>query len=152
MHRHTGAHTHAHRESQSQHIQFICKTWCRRSWFQKTKNLKTDIFISKFFLYLPHSNDVCVCEWVCVHASAQPLQSCPTLCNSMDCSPPGSSVKECSWQEYCSGLPCTPPGNLPNPGMEPMSPALQADWLSTEPPGKPIQMIIIININDSLKN
>ena len=32
-------------------------------------------------------------------------------------------------QEYWSGLPCSPPGDLPDPGMEPVSPALQADSL-----------------------
>ena len=42
-----------------------------------------------------------------------------------------------SRQEYLSGLPCTPPGDLPNPGIEPRSPALQEDSLPTEPPGKP---------------
>ena len=36
-----------------------------------------------------------------------------------------------------SGLPCLPPGDLPNPGMEPRSPAMQADSLLSEPPGKP---------------
>ena len=40
-------------------------------------------------------------------------------------------------QEYWSGLPFPPPGNLPNPGIEPMSLALQADSLLSEPPGKP---------------
>ena len=40
-------------------------------------------------------------------------------------------------QEYWSGLPFPPPGDLPQPGIEPGSPALQADSLSTEPPGKP---------------
>ena len=45
-----------------------------------------------------------------------------------------------SRQEYWSGLPCHPPGDLPDSGMEPtspMSPALQVDSLSTEPPEKP---------------
>ena len=42
-----------------------------------------------------------------------------------------------SRQEYWSGLPCLPPGDLPNPGVVPMSPALQADCLPSEPPGKP---------------
>ena len=36
-----------------------------------------------------------------------------------------------------SGLPCPPPGDLPNPGIEPRSPVLQADSLPTEPSGKP---------------
>ena len=39
-----------------------------------------------------------------------------------------------SRQEYWIGLPFPSPGNLPNPGMEPWSPALQADALSSEPP------------------
>ena len=40
-----------------------------------------------------------------------------------------------SRQEYWSGLPCSSPGNLPNPGIKPGSPALQADSLPSEPPG-----------------
>ena len=42
-----------------------------------------------------------------------------------------------SRQEYWSGLPFSSPGDLPNPGIEPGSPALQADALLSEPPGKP---------------
>ena len=42
-----------------------------------------------------------------------------------------------SRQEYWSGLPCPSPGDLSNPGTEPGSPALQADSLPSEPPGKP---------------
>ena len=45
-----------------------------------------------------------------------------------------------SRQEYWSGLPFPPPGDLPDPGTEPVAPAapaLQADSLSLEPPGKP---------------
>ena len=46
----------------------------------------------------------------------------------------------CPWgfsrQEYWSGLPCPPPGGLPNPGIKPRSPALQADSLPSEPLGK----------------
>ena len=42
-----------------------------------------------------------------------------------------------SRQEYCSGLPFPSPGNLPDPGIEPGSPALQVDYLPTESPGKP---------------
>ena len=40
-------------------------------------------------------------------------------------------------QEYCSGLAFPSPGDLPHPGTESRSPALQADSLPTEPPGKP---------------
>ena len=47
---------------------------------------------------------------------------------------------EFSRQEYWSGLPFPSPGDLPDPGIEARSPALQADTLPSEPPGKP-QMI-----------
>ena len=40
-------------------------------------------------------------------------------------------------QECWSGLPFLSPGNLPDPGIEPESPTLQADALPSEPPGKP---------------
>ena len=36
----------------------------------------------------------------------------------------------CPRQEHWRGLPCPPPGDLPNPGIEPLSPALQVDSLS----------------------
>ena len=42
-----------------------------------------------------------------------------------------------SRQEYCSGLPFPSPGDLPDPGIEPRSPALWADALTSEPSGKP---------------
>ena len=41
-----------------------------------------------------------------------------------------------SRQEFWSGLPFPSPGDLPNPGIEPGSPALEADTLTSEPPGK----------------
>ena len=41
-----------------------------------------------------------------------------------------------SRQEYWSGLPFPSPGDLPDPGIEPRSPALQADPLTSEPPGQ----------------
>ena len=43
-----------------------------------------------------------------------------------------------SKQEYWSGVPLPSPGDLPNPGIEPRSPALQEDSLLSEPPGKPL--------------
>ena len=52
------------------------------------------------------------------------------------CSPPGPSVHGISRQEDWSGLPFCSPRGLPNPGINPWSPALQADSLLSEPPGK----------------
>ena len=43
---------------------------------------------------------------------------------------------EFSRQEYCNGLPFPSPGDLPDPGIELQSPALQADSLLSEPLGK----------------
>ena len=47
-------------------------------------------------------------------------QSCPTLCDAMDCSPPGSSVHGILQARILEWLPCPPPGDLPDPGIEPM--------------------------------
>ena len=64
--------------------------------------------------------------------------SCLTLCDPMNCSPPGSSVNGDSPDKNTRvDLPCPPPGDLPNPGIKPRSPMLQADSLPSEPPGKP---------------
>ena len=64
-------------------------------------------------------------------------QLCPTLCNPVDYQAPPSLGF--SRQEYWSGLPFPSPRDLPDPGIEPGSPTLQADALTSEPPGKPIQ-------------
>ena len=80
----------------------------------------------------------------CVHA--QWLQSYPTLCNTVNGSPPLSTGF--SRQEYWSGLPCPSPGNLPNPRIKPMSPVspeLLVDSLSLShlgSPGKILRNII----------
>ena len=65
------------------------------------------------------------------------VQSCPTLCGLVDCSLPGSS-KGFSRQEYWTGLPFPSPGDLPDPGIKPGSPTLQANSLPSELPGKPM--------------
>ena len=48
-----------------------------------------------------------------------------------------------SRQEYWSGVPLPSPGDLPNPGVEPGSPALQADALLSEPPQKTSQVALV---------
>ena len=53
-------------------------------------------------------------------------------CDPMDCRLPGSSVHGIFQAGILSGLLFPPPGDLPNPGIEPRSPALQADSLPTE--------------------
>ena len=51
---------------------------------------------------------------------------------------------EFSRQEYWSGLPFPSPGDLPDPEMEPRSPAPQADALPTEPPGRPVVVRVCV--------
>ena len=50
-------------------------------------------------------------------------------------------------QEYWSGLPFLSPGDLPNPGAKPVFPALQADSLLSEPPGKPNTILSLFFTN-----
>ena len=57
-------------------------------------------------------------------------QSCSTLCDPMNCSPQAPLSMKFSRQEYWSGLPFPYPGDLPDPGIEPESPALQADFFT----------------------
>ena len=57
----------------------------------------------------------------------------------MDCSPPGSSVLGIFQARMLEWFAIPSPGDLPDPGMEPRSPALQADSLPSEPPGKPLR-------------
>ena len=74
-----------------------------------------------------------------VEVESEVAQSCPTLCNPMDCSMLSSSLSmKFSRQDYWSGLPFPFPGDLPDPGIKPGSPALQADSLPSELPGKPM--------------
>ena len=76
-------------------------------------------------------------------------QSCPTLCDPMDCSPPGSSVRGILQARILEwvGLSFPSPENLPDPGIEPRSPTLQGDSLPSEPPGKNYACIDILIFN-----
>ena len=65
-------------------------------------------------------------------------QLCLTLQSEGVCQAPLSL--EFSRQEYWIGQPFPSPGDLPNPGIEPRSPTLQADSLPSEPPVKPVKL------------
>ena len=71
-------------------------------------------------------------------SESEVAQSCPTLCDPWTVAHQAPPSMGFSRQEYWSGLPFSSPGDLPNPGIEPRSPTLQADALSSAPPGKPI--------------
>ena len=64
-------------------------------------------------------------------------QSCQTLATPWTVAHKGPLSMGFSRQDYWSGLPFPSPGDLPDPGIEPMTPALQADSLPTELGGKP---------------
>ena len=64
-------------------------------------------------------------------------QLCPTLCDPMNCSPPDSTVHGILQARILEWVAIPFPGDLPNPGIEPRSPALQADSLTSEPSEKP---------------
>ena len=70
------------------------------------------------------------------------IQPCLTLCNPMNCIACQTVLSMgFSRQEYWSGLPFPPPGDLPDPEMEPGSPAPQADSLPFETPGEPLVLL-----------
>ena len=56
----------------------------------------------------------------------------------MDCRTPGLLSMVLPKQEYWSGLPFSSAGDLPDPGTEPVSPALVGVFFTTEAPGKPL--------------
>ena len=73
-------------------------------------------------------------KWVCA-------QLCQTLCDPMDCSPPGSSVMRFPRQKYWSELPFPTPGDLPDPGIKPVSPALADGFFTAAPAGKASEIL-----------
>ena len=88
-------------------------------------------------------SDLVICilyihDWICVYVCVLVAQSCLTLCDPMDCSLPGSSVLGILQARILEWVPFPAPGALPDPGIESGSPALQANSLPSEPPGKPI--------------
>ena len=90
------------------------------SWFEIAKNLEIN-------------RGVCVCMCVCVQSLSH-VQLFATLWKTACHAPLSMGF---FWQEYWSGLPFLSPGDLPDPGIEPRSPALQADSSPSESPGKP---------------
>ena len=90
---------------------------------------------------------LCMCVCVCVLVT----QLCLILCDPLRTIAHQAPLSmELSRQEYWSGLPCPSPGDLSDPGIEPGSPALQADSLLSEPPRKLNLFILIKCYNDKI--
>ena len=69
--------------------------------------------------------------WLSDWTTRKSLQSCPTLCDPVDCNLSGSSIHGILQQEYWNEFPSPPLGNLPSPGIGPMilkSPTLETTW------------------------
>ena len=70
-------------------------------------------------LYLLTGNNSSYSIYVCEHAKS--LQACPTLCDPMDCSLPGSWVHGILHARILEWVAMPPPGDLPDPGIKPVS-------------------------------
>ena len=77
-------------------------------------------------------------------AACQSVMS--TLCDPVDCIPPASSVHGILQARVLEWVAMPISRDLPNPGIEPGSPALQAESLPAEPPGKPL-IASLVSIN-----
>ena len=86
-----------------------------------TRVIHTWLLGSKFLkmnqLSLSHQGKATdnICFFDATYSGAQ---SCPTLCDPVDCSPPASSARELSQHGSWSGVPFLPPGDLPDPGLK----------------------------------
>ena len=110
-------------------------TWGQGAIFFHFKILNFIIIVkfTFFFLYKrTHDKHFTPIKFACVRT-----QSYVTFCNSMDCSPPGSSIHGISKQEYGSGLPFPSPGESSQP-RDPSCISYTADeFFTTEPQGEP---------------
>ena len=79
-------------------------------------------------------------------------QRCLTLCDPVDCTPPGSPPHGMLQSRILERVAIPFPGDLPNPGIKPGSFALQADYLLSEPPGKLSTSIFVSVLLPNLKD
>ena len=88
--------------------------------------------------------------YICVHAKS--LQLCLTLGNPMNCIAHQAALSMgFSRQQYWSGLPCPRPGDLPDPGMEPVTPALAGRFFTSSATGEAqCELYTSINPNNNL--
>ena len=76
-------------------------------------------------------------------------QSCPTLCNPVDCSPPGSSVHGILQAKIMVRVAISFPRDLPHPGVEPTYPALQVDSLPLSHQGSRVFIFFFLFIHQA---
>ena len=98
------------------------------------------------FLYTCGILGLCIVFWrlQIFSIESEATQSCPTLCNSMDCSLPGSSVCGIFQARVLEWVAISFSSGSSQTIIKPRSPALQADALPSESPGKPFYRIFYI--------
>ena len=90
------------------------------------------------FSQFPPIEQVTASDWgQCIHLCSETWKWKLLSHVRLSTSPRTIQSMEFSRPEYWSGWPFSYPGDLPNPGIEPRSPALQVDSLAAEPKGKP---------------
>ena len=94
---------------------------CCNSWGRKESDMTEGLNWTECF----------ASEWM------KAAQSCPTLCDPMDCSPPGSSAHGILQARILEWVAISFSRDLPNPGTESRSCVPQVNSLLSEPPGKP---------------
>ena len=100
---------------------------------------------------LPPTMPGVICVWVTLRDQKWKWSRVrPTLCDPWTVAYQAPPSMGLSRQECWSGLPFPSPGDLPDPGIEPRSPALQADALPSKPPGKPIETKVYLKNWDYL--
>ena len=79
-------------------------------------------------------------------------KSCPTLCDPMDCSAPGSSVQRIVQPRILERAAISFSRGSSEPGIEPMYPTLAGGFFSIEPPGKPKPTVLGYKIKNKVRN
>ena len=106
----------------------------RRTFVDKVMSLLFNMLSRLVITFLPRSKHLLISVW---NEMNEVTQSCPTFCDPMDCNLPGSSIHGIFQARVLEWVDISSPGDLPGPGIEPRFPALQADTLPSELPGKP---------------
>ena len=111
-------------------------------WMPLNLALKMIKMVSGILCIFYHSRNlfhVCVCVCVCVHARAQ---SCPTLCDPTDCSPPGSSVHGISQVRILEWVAISfSRGSSWTRNQTQVIPALTGGFYTTAPPEEPLFLV-----------
>ena len=118
-------------------------SWANRFLLKAGQGFRHEIYerknLIKWFLFTMTSQHLCV-NWKTKKHNMRVVQvvlSCPTLCDPMDCSPPGSSVHGILQARTLERVAVPRPGDPPSPrDRTKWSPTWQADSLTSEPPGK----------------